>query len=88
MSWTFVFTFSEAHPILEQMDQLKDEMTTIMDHRKVYKEHDANYDKIDYIYQGVSPEDALKYIHRLSTRTDVQPSMVVKIYNIYGGPYV
>lgn len=88
MSWTFVFSFSELPPVAEQMEMLKDEMTTIMDHRKVYREPNRNYNKVDYIYQGISPEDALKYMHRLSTRTYAQYSMVVKIYNMYGDTYV
>lgn len=87
-SWSFIFSFSANLSDQEYNQPLLNEMTTIMDTRNVFKEEDTLHSRINYIYNGISPEDALKYIYRVSTRPEGVKHLAVKIYNIKGNPYV
>lgn len=88
LSWRFVFSFSDGAFEQDYLQALKDEMTSLMDHRSVFKEQVPETLRVNYIYNGISPEDALKYMYRLSNRTETDPYFAVKIYPIIGSPYV
>ena len=88
ISWVFIFSFSNGLSEQEYLCAVKDEMVTLLHHRKVLRAEVPVTLRVNYVYNGISPEDALKYMYRLSTRPDDAPLLPVKIYNINGSPYV
>lgn len=88
LSWVFSFSFSDEAFEQDYLQALKDEMTNLMDHRSVFREEVPATLRVNYVYNGISPEDALKYMYRLSNRTETDPYFAVKIYQIIGNPYV
>lgn len=87
-SWVFIFSFSSQLSDQEYNQPLLNEMNDIMGSPAFLKEEDIAHARINYIYKGVSPKDALKHIYRLSTRPEGVPHLAVKIYNVQGDPYV
>lgn len=87
-SWVFVFSFSNELSEQDYLQELKGEMVALMDCRDVFREKVPETLRINYVYNDISPEDALKYVHRLSTRPDGVPHLAVKIYNVTGDHYV
>lgn len=87
-SWVFLFSFSrETFDSDYDFQSLTDKMTNLMEHRSVFREEDPQTLRVNYIYNGISPEDALKYMYRLSTRPKTGLYLAVKIYNIIGSPF-